>query len=57
MHNKVCCYNYGSPRVGNKAWVEHFNSVVDECWRFAKSGDILIDIVPFDIFYRHVKGT
>ena len=42
--------------MGNQAWVDHFNSVVAVSWRFAKSEDVFPDVLPFDVFYRHVKG-
>lgn len=57
VKQRVECYSFGAPRVGNQEWVAHFNRSVQESWRFAKSEDVYPDVLPFDVFYRHVKGA
>lgn len=51
------CYTIGSPRVGDQDWVDHFNSFVHSSWRFQKEMDGLVDLVVWDVLYRHVKGV
>jgi hypothetical protein len=55
---RIVCYSYGSPQVGDQRWVAHFNDAVHESWRFGKSQDIVIENLPvLDLFFAHVKGT
>ena len=53
---KVIMYNYGSPRVGNKAFVDEFKRRVDSSWRFSNASDI-IPTVPRFLGYRHVDNA
>ncbi|GJP43027.1 hypothetical protein CLOM_g2533 [Closterium sp. NIES-68] len=46
-------YNYGSPRVGNAAFVARFNAHVADSWRIVNRSDI-IPTVPKLMGYRHV---
>jgi predicted lipase len=34
-------YNYGSPRVGNDKFVEHFNAKVPNSWRIKNDYDLV----------------
>lgn len=49
----VINYSFGSPRVGNKAFAEAFNSVVPNCWRVVNNNDA-VALVPRLIGYAHV---
>ncbi|EFN50817.1 hypothetical protein CHLNCDRAFT_141758 [Chlorella variabilis] len=46
-------YNYGSPRVGNKAFAEQFDALVPNTWRVANSNDA-VALVPRMLGYCHV---
>lgn len=46
-------YNYGSPRVGNKAFAEEFDRLVPNAWRVANSNDA-VTLVPRMLGYCHV---
>ncbi len=48
-----CRYSYGSPRVGNRAFVEDFKRKVDRSWRFSNASDI-VPTVPRFLGYGHV---
>lgn len=51
---RVSCETYGSPRVGNFAFVTQFNALVDNSARFVNSCDA-ITLSP-KLWYYHVKG-
>ena len=53
---EVVMYNYGSPRVGNKAFAEEFKAKVDSSWRFSNVSDI-IPTVPRFLGYQHVETS
>ncbi|CAI5472913.1 unnamed protein product [Closterium sp. Yama58-4] len=46
-------YNYGSPRVGNAAFVARFNVYMKDSWRIVNRADI-VPTVPKLMGYRHV---
>ncbi|CAI5495001.1 unnamed protein product [Closterium sp. Naga37s-1] len=46
-------YNYGSPRVGNAAFVARFNVYMRDSWRIVNRADI-VPTVPKLMGYRHV---
>ncbi|CAI6001589.1 unnamed protein product [Closterium sp. NIES-64] len=46
-------YNYGSPRVGNAAFVARFNVYMCDSWRIVNRADI-VPTVPKLMGYRHV---
>jgi hypothetical protein len=52
----ITMYNYGSPRVGNKAFVEEFKAKIDSSWRFSNVRDI-IPTVPRFLGYQHVETS
>ena len=55
---RVECYSFGAPRVGNSAWVAHFNRTVQQSWRFAKSENCDIESQPAIAgSFMHVKGA
>ncbi|KAK9146329.1 hypothetical protein Sjap_006232 [Stephania japonica] len=49
----VTMYNFGSPRVGNKRFVEIYNKKVNDSWRIVNHRDI-IPTVPRLMGYCHV---
>ncbi|KAK9146324.1 hypothetical protein Sjap_006227 [Stephania japonica] len=49
----VTMYNFGSPRVGNKRFVEIYNKKVKDSWRIVNHRDI-IPTVPRLMGYFHV---
>ncbi|CAD7700050.1 unnamed protein product [Ostreobium quekettii] len=53
---KVEMYNFGSPRVGNRAFADAYNAVVSESWRITSSRDA-IPTVPRLAGYKHVENT
>ena len=46
-------YNYGSPRVGNRAFVKRFNALVPDSIRVINGSD-LVPTLPALLGYRHV---
>ena len=46
-------YNYGSPRVGNRAFVEQYNALVPHSVRVVNGSDA-VPTVPALLGYRHV---
>lgn len=50
---KIVNYSYGSPRVGNRAFAEAFNSAVPDCWRVVNNNDA-VAFVPRLMGYAHV---
>lgn len=51
---QVKMYNFGSPRVGNKAFAHSYNHTVTESWRVVSEKD-LIATIPRLAGYRHVE--
>ena len=49
--SSVVVHSFGSPRVGNKAFAEAFESRIDSSWRFSNVSDI-IPTVPRFLGYR-----
>lgn len=47
-------YNYGSPRVGNKAFADEFNTRVSTSWRVTNPKDVVTSI-PRLLGYTHVQ--
>ncbi len=50
----VSCVTFGSPRVGNRCFARHFNSIIDESVRFVLGNDIVAQNPK--VLYEHVKG-
>lgn len=51
-------YNYGSPRVGNAAFVNRFNSDVCEAFRVVNDADVVARVPRSRGFaYHHVGRT
>ncbi|KAL4857581.1 Phospholipase A(1) DAD1 [Chlorella vulgaris] len=50
---KIVHYNFGSPRVGNRAFAEDFDRLVPNTWRVANSKDA-VALVPRMLGYCHV---
>ena len=50
---KIAMYNFGSPRVGNKAFATEFNRVVPHAWRLVNRNDAVVT-VPRLVGYCHV---
>jgi hypothetical protein len=50
---KIAMYNFGSPRVGNKAFATEFNRAVPESWRLVAQNDAVVR-VPRLVGYCHV---
>lgn len=42
----VRCFTFGSPKVGNKAFVESYNSRVPETFRFVNRSDLIPSLPP-----------
>ena len=49
----VTMYNYGSPRVGNRAFVDEYNRLVPDSVRVVNGADA-VPTVPALLGYRHV---
>ena len=49
-------YNFGSPRVGNKKFVETYNELVEDSWRVFNKNDI-VSSVPRSGNYMHVDNA
>ncbi|KAH7616902.1 putative Phospholipase A(1) DAD1, chloroplastic [Nannochloris sp. 'desiccata'] len=50
---KIAMYNFGSPRVGNKAFATEFNRAVQHAWRLVNRNDAVVT-VPRLVGYCHV---
>jgi len=50
---KIAMYNFGSPRVGNKAFATEFNRAVPHAWRLVNRNDAVVT-VPRLVGYCHV---
>jgi predicted lipase len=42
----VSCYTFGSPRVGNNAFVKEFNRIVDKAVRVVHRNDLVPTLPP-----------
>lgn len=49
-------YNFGSPRVGNRAFADAYNAAIPKTWRITNSRDV-IPTVPRLGGYKHVGNT
>lgn len=55
---RIVMYNYGSPRVGNAAFVELFNREVEEAFRVVNDADVVARVPRSRGFaYHHVGRT
>ena len=52
---KVHCHTFGSPRVGDDAFVEYFDKRVASCWRVFNQEDP-VRLVPISHRFKHVHG-
>ena len=52
----VVCVTFGSPRVGNKTFKEHFDRMVDLSYRFVNERDI-VPHAPTRWRFSHVRGV
>lgn len=52
-HHQIVMYNYGSPRVGNKAFAVEFDRAVPNAWRIVNRRDAVVT-VPRLVGYCHV---
>ena len=52
-HHNIVMYNYGSPRVGNKAFAVEFDRAVPNAWRVVNRQDAVVT-VPRLMGYNHV---
>jgi predicted lipase len=50
----IMCITFGSPRVGNKKFVEEFNKYVSNIMRFVNYGDLIDTLPPTFIGYKHI---
>ncbi len=51
---QVTLYNFGSPRVGNRPFVELFNAEIPDSWRVTNDSDI-VTTVPRVLGWAHVR--
>lgn len=51
----IHCHTFGSPRVGNAQFAEHFANWVDDSWRVANKEDP-VPLVPMSFRFNHVDG-
>ncbi|PHH85344.1 hypothetical protein CDD83_574 [Cordyceps sp. RAO-2017] len=51
----VDCYTYGSPRVGNEAFVGLLARGRGRCWRVTHLDDPVPRLPPMSVGYRHVS--
>jgi triacylglycerol lipase len=51
---EIECYSWGSPRVGNSAFVKSYNSRVPNTYRCVNSEDLVAKLPPFFFFFKHV---
>lgn len=55
MGLRVICHSFGSPRVGNKDFVEWWTGKVDESMRILNCKDP-VPLLPVNGFYTHING-
>jgi len=48
-------YNFGSPRVGNEAFVEDFNNKILNTYRVVHNNDVVTSVPPKKFNYAHIK--
>ncbi len=48
-------YNFGSPRVGNEAFVEDFNKKITNTYRIVHNNDIVASVPPKIFSYAHIN--
>ena len=52
---RVHCHTFGSPRVGDDAFVKYFDGKVSSCWRVFNQEDP-VRLVPMSHRFKHVSG-
>jgi hypothetical protein len=50
---KMDCLPAGNPRVGNEAFVNSFNKRIPRCWRTYHRNDLVPNLPPYVMGYRH----
>lgn len=55
--DSVECVTFGSPRVGNQAFVESFNRRVPQTFRYRYANDLVTHLPPVAFGFRHVSKT
>ncbi len=53
VHNPLIC-TFASPRAGDSAFVAAFNALGLTSWRFANGPDVVPDLPPYILGFRHV---
>lgn len=56
VHVPVCCYTFGSPRVGNRKFTDIFHKEVDVHWRAFNRSDP-VSMIPLTRNFHHVMGN
>ncbi len=51
----ICCITFGSPKIGDKAFVDTFDNVVKHSYRVVDEEDIITNF-PIGFGYFHVKN-
>ena len=54
--DKNICITFGSPRVGNRYFVNSFNNIVKESFRYVNGEDSVCKVPTLWMGYKHVKG-
>ena len=50
----VTCVTFGSPRVGNRAFIKNFNKIVKSSYRIVYRNDVVTKFPKLLFWYRHV---
>lgn len=52
--NKISCYTFGAPRVGNNAFKLEYNRIITDTWQIMNGYDMVPSMPSFGNFFSHV---
>lgn len=50
---KIFCYTFGAPRVGNRAFVREYDSLVPNTWQVINDEDVVARVPKFLFMFKH----
>jgi len=53
--SNITCVTFGSPRVGNRAFIKNFNKIVTNSYRVVYRNDLVTKVPKLLFWYRHVN--
>lgn len=52
--NRISCYTFGAPRVGNRAFMLDYNSIIPDTWQIVNGYDMVPSMPSFGNFFTRV---